>query len=141
MRHGNQSFSDEAMSSTDRYLDPRQSRFTRRQEGHGLIVRTCEAAEALNELPFELKALLDATPRTIARQRPQLLLLANLYNARCRETTTLNSGPANSKNRCCRSSPSAPIPGTVALPRISDCEAESAGAEVEPSGPDLNDRA
>ena len=85
MRHGNQRFSDaDDVILTDRYLDPRQSGFTRRQEGHGLIVRTCEAAEALNELPLELQVLLDATPRTIARQRPQLLLLANLYDARCR---------------------------------------------------------
>jgi hypothetical protein len=84
----------------------------RRQEGDGLVVRPSQGARPFDDLPLERQVVLDASPRTIARQGPQLLGLPDAHHGRCwrHRHTEQRSGefeelplPVLAERRLCRS--------------------------------------
>ena len=67
-----------------RDLHTREAGLVRRQEGDGLVVHSSQGARPFDDLPLEREIVLDAAPRTIARQGPQLFGLAHPHHDRCR---------------------------------------------------------
>ena len=60
----------------------REAGLVRRQEGDGLVVHPRQGARPFDDLPLEREIVLDAAPRTIARQGPQLIGLADPHHRR-----------------------------------------------------------
>jgi hypothetical protein len=71
VRHCNQRFGDaESFVPVDSNRDLSEARYCRRHKRDSLIVRAGEGARSFNELPLELRVLVETAPRTIARQCP-----------------------------------------------------------------------
>src|SRR5262249_277868 len=90
----------------------REARLVRRQEGDGLVVPPTPTARPFGDLPLEREAGLDASPRTIAWQGPQLFGLPDSHHGRCRRNrhAEKRSGefeelplPVLAERRLCRS--------------------------------------